>query len=85
VLILKNPAGVELNLIVNATTEVNLLMDVPEKHPGWTHVALAVATYRGWSGESTPIAERPIMRVLDLVLNDLDFDAQEGHDLFARG
>jgi hypothetical protein len=44
----------------------------------------AVAAYRGWSGESTPIAERPVMRVLDLVLHDLDFDAQEGHDLFAR-
>ncbi len=42
-----------------------------------------VAAYRGWSGESTPIAERPVMRVLDLVLHDLDFDAQEGHDLFA--
>ena len=40
-----------------------------------------VAAYRGWSGESTPIAERPVMRVLDLVLHDLDFDAQEGHDL----
>ena len=25
------------------------------------------------------------MRVLDLVLHDVDFDAQEGHDLFARG
>jgi len=46
---------------------------------------IAVAAYRTWSGEATPIAERPIMRVLDLVLNDLDFDAQEGHDLFARG
>ena len=45
---------------------------------------LVVAAYRRWSGESTPIAERPIMRVLDLVLHDLDFDAQEGHDLFAR-
>jgi hypothetical protein len=44
-----------------------------------------VAAYRGWSAESTPIAERPVMRVLDLVLHDLDFDAQEGHDLFARG
>ena len=43
-----------------------------------------VATYRVWSGESTPIAERPVMRVLDLVLHDLDFDAQEGHDLFSR-
>ncbi len=46
---------------------------------------LVVAAYRTWSGESTPIAERPVMRVLDLVLNDIDFDSQEGHDLFARG
>jgi len=45
---------------------------------------LVVAAYRRWSGEATPIAERPIMRVLDLVLRDLDFDAQEGHDLFDR-
>jgi hypothetical protein len=43
-----------------------------------------VATYRSWAGEATPIAERPIMRVLDLVLGDLDFDAQEGHELFSR-
>jgi hypothetical protein len=42
-----------------------------------------VVVYRAWSGEATPIAERPVMRVLDLVLRDLDFDAQEGHDLFA--
>jgi hypothetical protein len=44
-----------------------------------------VATYRSWSVETTPIAERPIMRVLDLVLRDLDFDTQEGHDLFSKG
>jgi hypothetical protein len=43
-----------------------------------------VAVYRSWSVETTPIAERPVMRVLDLVLRDLDFDAQEGHDLFSR-
>jgi hypothetical protein len=43
-----------------------------------------VAAYRSWSAEATPVAERPIMRVLDLVLRDLDFDAREGHDLFAR-
>ena len=45
---------------------------------------LVVAAYRTWSAESTPIAERPVMRVLDLVLRDIDFDAQEGHDLLAR-
>jgi len=46
---------------------------------------LLVAAYRGWSAEATPVAERPLMRALDLVLRDLDFDAQEGHDLFSRG
>ncbi len=45
---------------------------------------LVVAAYRGWSAQATPIAERPVMRILDLVLRDLDFDAQEGHDLFSR-
>lgn len=42
VAILHNDAGVELNLILNApsSSEPNVLMDVPEKHPGITHIAL---------------------------------------------
>jgi hypothetical protein len=42
-----------------------------------------VAAYRGWATEASPVAERPVMRVLDLVLRDVDFDAQEGHGHFS--
>lgn len=42
-----------------------------------------VAAYRDWAAEATPVAERPIMRVLDLALRDIDFDAQEGHEHFS--
>jgi len=42
VAILHHPSGIELNLILNApiADEPNVLMDVAEKHPGITHLAL---------------------------------------------
>jgi lactoylglutathione lyase len=42
VAILSHPSGVELNLILNApdASTPNVLMDVPQKHPGITHFAL---------------------------------------------
>ena len=42
VAILEHPAGIELNLVLNATaaSEPNVLMDTAEKHAGITHIAL---------------------------------------------
>jgi lactoylglutathione lyase len=45
VVVLTNGRGVEINFIVNGATppeNKNVLMDVAEKHPGYTHVALQV-------------------------------------------
>ena len=44
VAVLKHPAGVVLNLILNGTAKdaPNVLMDVAEKHAGYTHMSLLV-------------------------------------------
>jgi lactoylglutathione lyase len=49
VAIIKNAHGVELNLVYNANADAggkNILMDVGEKYPGYTHVALRVESIR---------------------------------------
>ncbi|HEY3236029.1 MAG TPA: VOC family protein [Polyangiaceae bacterium] len=46
VAILQHPSGLELNLILNAapSSNQNVLMDVVEKHAGYTHFALLVSS-----------------------------------------
>lgn len=47
VFVLRNKHGVEINFIVNASNTndgKNILMDVREKYPGYTHVALQVSS-----------------------------------------
>ncbi len=66
VVVLQNDAGVELNLIVNAAASFdgkNRLMDIPEKFPGYTHVALRIASVseaeRALNAWGIPITEGP--------------------------
>lgn len=44
VAIMEHPCGVNINFILNANDSetLNRLMDVPEKHTGYTHMALEV-------------------------------------------
>ncbi|MFK5984008.1 MAG: VOC family protein [Pseudomonadota bacterium] len=44
VAIMKHPSGVNINFILNANTKTdkNILMDVTERYPGYTHIALDV-------------------------------------------
>jgi len=44
--IMRHPSGVVLNLLGPSTSSenTNVLMDVAEKHPGYTHIALTVSS-----------------------------------------
>lgn len=45
VAIMEHPSGVNINFILNASEDaspVNLLMDVQQKHTGFTHIALEI-------------------------------------------
>lgn len=44
VAVMEHPSGVNINFILNADSGIanNILMDVPERHPGYTHMALDV-------------------------------------------
>ncbi len=44
VAVMEHPSGVNINFILNADSGIseNILMDIPQRHPGYTHFALDV-------------------------------------------
>ncbi len=42
--VMEHPSGININFILNADSgiENNILMDITERHPGYTHIALNV-------------------------------------------
>jgi catechol 2,3-dioxygenase-like lactoylglutathione lyase family enzyme len=67
VIVMKNSNGVEINLVVNGVDlnqGKNILMDVPEKHTGFTHVALRVEsiveTLETLEKENIAISQGPV-------------------------
>ncbi len=46
VAVMEHPTGININFILNASPDAsdkNVLMDVPEKHTGYTHMAIEIA------------------------------------------
>lgn len=66
VAIMEHPSGVNINFILNASEgdKLNMLMDVPEKYTGYTHVALEVSDLEAVKSQleelKYPITEGPI-------------------------
>lgn len=67
VTIIRNENGIEINLITNGTRQrggKNILMDVPEKYPGYTHVALRVGsivkTIKALEAAGIPLSGGPV-------------------------
>lgn len=88
VAIMEHPSGVNINFILNAAPEntVNLLMDIPERHPGYTHIALDVSDIKAVEKEihslGITITEGPVTLpngAVMLFIRDQDRNVIEFH------
>ena len=87
VAIMKHPSGVNINLIINgcAYEEKNILMDVPEKYTGYTHIALEVSDIDSMlkilKSKDIKITEGPVSfpGVVSIFIRDQDYNVIEFH------
>lgn len=88
VAIMEHPSGVNINLILNADAGAtqNILMDVPERHTGYTHIALDVSDIEAIEASlnqlNIPITEGPITLpngAVMLFIRDQDMNVIEFH------
>ncbi len=88
VAIMEHPSGVNINLILNADAGEthNILMDVPERHTGYTHIALDVTDIKAIEASlkqlNIPITEGPITLpngAVMLFIRDQDKNVIEFH------
>ena len=79
VAILKHPCGIVINFILNADSAVseNILMDIPQKHPGYTHVAFRVS-------DLTDIESKLDQLNIAITEGPIDFGANYGCSIFIR-
>ncbi len=79
VAIMEHPGGVVVNFILNAerSPDKNILMDIPERHAGYTHVALRVNDLAKVESE---------LKKLNIVITEgpVDFGGNHGSSLFIR-
>ncbi|MCJ8271745.1 MAG: VOC family protein [Psychrosphaera sp.] len=88
VAIMEHPSGVNINFILNSNSGIthNVLMDIPEKHSGYTHVALTVSSIDSvkhfLDEQKIIITEGPITLpngAVMLFIRDLDNNVIEFH------
>jgi len=79
VAIMEHPGGVVVNFILNAecSPDKNILMDIPERHAGYTHVALRVNDLVKVESE---------LKKLNIVITEgpVNFGENHGSSLFIR-
>lgn len=79
VAIMRHPSGVVINLILNADSSPvdNILMDVPQKHAGYTHFAFNVTDLKA-------VQQHLKKSAIKITEGPVDFGPKHGASIFIR-